>query len=373
MKSLMFRFDDLDSELPAIQFDNGDWYFSAQETCVYAELTNPGNSAFWVRTNVPSKWVQEIKLPGKKGRPSLYLSKPGFFWTVCQGKSEVALRFRDWVFEDLIPKIDRGEVAIVSSPQQALAIALPNTDAFTQAALQRRDQTLNRIWALEDAHDVIPYCLSGHKSKEHAVLNACSRSLIHGHDYWYSEEHKCWQMFQSSLEYLVAFARNRAEINLKAFGNTHVVLNMTRFLVNDEFPQPTNSFAPRVRMEASALMKAGLTLEWYPVSMRGLQHFSSVWDGSDRAVWSEFRQLCATLDTCRYARAVRAELHEGLYRGLEEREWLLKKHPLCRYLWTLESVNPPMMSPLSMRQFKLYGMNRYPRTLQQAKETPPFL
>lgn len=105
MELTNFEFPELNDVLPAIRLDDDSWYFSAKETCVFADLSSTTTAARWVRTNVPSKWIREIKTPGD-GRPGLYLSKAGFYWAVSQGKSETALKFRDLVFEVILPTID---------------------------------------------------------------------------------------------------------------------------------------------------------------------------------------------------------------------------------------------------------------------------
>lgn len=120
MEILNFSLRCIDAELPAIRFDDGTWYFSAQATCVLAELASANNAVGWVRRHVPSKWTQEIKIPGRDGRPGLYLTKPGFYYAICQGKSDIALKFRDEVFEVILPKIDAegGYIAPHATQQQ---------------------------------------------------------------------------------------------------------------------------------------------------------------------------------------------------------------------------------------------------------------
>jgi len=121
MKSALFFLNSVDAELPAVQFDDGTWYFSAQETCVFAGLAVRSNASKWVRSNIPSKWTQEIKISEGSGRPGLYLTKPGFLFAVCQGKTEVAIKLRDEVFEVILPKIDsEGGYIMPSATQQQL-------------------------------------------------------------------------------------------------------------------------------------------------------------------------------------------------------------------------------------------------------------
>jgi prophage antirepressor-like protein len=107
--------------LPAFQNNKGEWFFSAQDTCIHAEISSSKNAAAWVKNNIPSKWYLEIKIPGKEGRPSLYLSKPGFYFAVCQGKSLKAMSFRDWVFEDLLLKLESQGLYIPKQNDETLA------------------------------------------------------------------------------------------------------------------------------------------------------------------------------------------------------------------------------------------------------------
>lgn len=214
-------------------------------------------------------------------------------------------------------------------------------------SLQKRDADINRVYAMEEVHSIIPYALKGY-SKEHSVLNACSRILINGHDYWFDEG--VWYLTYVGLEYLIAFYRGCEEIDLLSFGNTHILLNMTRFVTSSDCPKPTNMFAPRVKMEKSALMRAGLVNKWYPINDTGLQHFTSVWNGKDYLVWNEFRQLCSSLDTGRYVRFVRhcnkprTFDNYNMFKSLNERNWFVHKHPDFSGLWTLKSVKPILES-----------------------------
>ena len=279
---------------------------------------------------------------GQAVRPSWYLYEPGFFQLCFEVKTDQTIKLQRFVFE-LLPKLFRGEAAIVSTPQQALSIALPNTDTLTQSALSKRDSNIDELWLMKDVYEILPYATGKDGTKEHAVLNACSRALIYGHDYWYSNDDLAWVLTYAGLEYLITFARPTNPINLEVFGNTHVVLNLIRFLSDDLFPQPTNHYAPRVTMETSALMKSGQTDRWYPLSEQGLTFFADVWSGQNFAVWHEFRQLCSTLDTDRYVRFVRTCNqvrkfdNRSIILTLNDRGWIIEKHPNYSQLWTLKT------------------------------------
>lgn len=124
MKLVNFNLKSVNEELPAILLDNGDWLFSGNETCIFGELASKKNAASWVKNNIPSKWVVELKVPGKDGRPGLYLTKPGFYYAICNGKSMQSMTFRDEVFEVILPQIDikGGYIAESATSEQVEAL-----------------------------------------------------------------------------------------------------------------------------------------------------------------------------------------------------------------------------------------------------------
>lgn len=115
MQLLNFPLDSIEENLPAILLDTGVWLFSAQETCIFGELATRVNASKWVRNNIPAKWIVELKTKEGGGRPGLYLTKPGFYFAICQGQSEMAIKFRDEVFENILPKIDASGGYIMPS------------------------------------------------------------------------------------------------------------------------------------------------------------------------------------------------------------------------------------------------------------------
>ena len=42
---------------------------------------------------------------GKPGRPSWWLREPGVYQMIFESKSDVAMRFQCWVFEEVLPKL----------------------------------------------------------------------------------------------------------------------------------------------------------------------------------------------------------------------------------------------------------------------------
>jgi prophage antirepressor-like protein len=121
MRLIKFSIESINEELPAIQLDSGGFVFSAQETCVFAQLSSRVNASKWVRNNIPSKWIIELKTSEGNGRPGLYLTKAGFYYAVSQGKSEIAIKFRDWVFEDLLLKLESQGYYIAQTDADTLA------------------------------------------------------------------------------------------------------------------------------------------------------------------------------------------------------------------------------------------------------------
>jgi prophage antirepressor-like protein len=151
MKLVTFELEAIAGSLPAIQFENGEWYFAAKAVCEFADVSNSANAANWVRSNVPGKWTKEIKMPGKAGRPALYLSRPGFYFAICQGSSEKAHQFRDEVFEVILPKIAADGGYIQSSISDAQAGRLQeNLDKANPQAAWIRDAA--RLEELESYH-----------------------------------------------------------------------------------------------------------------------------------------------------------------------------------------------------------------------------
>ena len=106
MKNQDFQLACVESSLPAVLLDNGEWLFHAPDVCIFADLVmRRDNASHWVRTNLPPKWFIEFKPSAKVGRPGLYLKLPGFLFALSQGVSEISLKFRDEVYESILPSI----------------------------------------------------------------------------------------------------------------------------------------------------------------------------------------------------------------------------------------------------------------------------
>jgi prophage antirepressor-like protein len=124
MKDLNFQLACVDAELPAIQLDKGKWLFHAHLTCEFADLATNDHAARWIGDNVPPKWKLEFKRADQKGRPAMYLLLPGFLYVLTMGNSEIALKFRDEVFENILPAIveNGGYISDSATPEQLEAL-----------------------------------------------------------------------------------------------------------------------------------------------------------------------------------------------------------------------------------------------------------
>lgn len=104
MEQRVFEFDRL--KLEAVERMNGDWIFQASAVLLGCELISKSNNcADWLANHVPPKWYLEFKIPGKKGRPSLYLTESGLYFVVSQSKTDLGYWLRDKIFEEVLPSI----------------------------------------------------------------------------------------------------------------------------------------------------------------------------------------------------------------------------------------------------------------------------
>jgi hypothetical protein len=129
MKDINFQLTCIQAELPAIQLDNGTWLFHAHVTCEFTDVASKTHESRWIGENIPPKWVQEFRRFDQVGRPALYLLLPGFLYTLSQGNSEVALKFRNEIYEEILPSIinNGGYVSPNATPEQ-LAIMQSQID-----------------------------------------------------------------------------------------------------------------------------------------------------------------------------------------------------------------------------------------------------
>jgi prophage antirepressor-like protein len=105
MKDINFQLECVNAELPAVLLDNGTWLFHAHKVCEFADVTTKTNENRWVKENIPLKWTEEFRRFDQVGRPATYLKLPGFLYTLTVGNSEIALDFRNEVYENILPSI----------------------------------------------------------------------------------------------------------------------------------------------------------------------------------------------------------------------------------------------------------------------------
>lgn len=129
MRDINFQLTCVQAELPAIKLDNGTWLFHAHLTCEFADVARKEHAARWIGDNIPPKWTQEFKRFDQVGRPALYLLLPGFLYTLSQGNSEVALKFRNEVYEEMLPSIiENGGYISPDATTEQLAVMQSQID-----------------------------------------------------------------------------------------------------------------------------------------------------------------------------------------------------------------------------------------------------
>ncbi len=97
----LFRHSELGMLTVYVDKDSNE-YFKAHDVCIALRLSNPSSQ---VRRNVRDKWVFEFNDGHSNSRKALYVSEPGLYALIFRAKTEQALSFQDWVFEEVLPKL----------------------------------------------------------------------------------------------------------------------------------------------------------------------------------------------------------------------------------------------------------------------------
>lgn len=111
-------------------------YFRAVDVCANLRHSNPNQA---LQRHVNEEYIIKINDGTNRGGLTNYLSEPGLYQLIFASRTDWAKRFQKWVFEEVLPKLRRGEAAIVSTPQQAITIATPNTSISDRAHFLYRD------------------------------------------------------------------------------------------------------------------------------------------------------------------------------------------------------------------------------------------
>jgi anti-repressor protein len=94
-----------------------DW-FRGSEVCQVLKIANPAT----VIKREASKYWKEIQVG--VGRPALYVSEPGLYSLIFASKQPIAEKFKEWVFEEVLPKLraDGGYIMPNATSEQIRAL-----------------------------------------------------------------------------------------------------------------------------------------------------------------------------------------------------------------------------------------------------------
>jgi prophage antirepressor-like protein len=83
--------------------ESGEKYFKANDVCIALRLSNASQQ---VSRHVKEKWTRLIDDGVSKSGKALYVSKPGLYALIFRSQTPQADAFQDWVFEEVLPKLD---------------------------------------------------------------------------------------------------------------------------------------------------------------------------------------------------------------------------------------------------------------------------
>lgn len=132
--------------LTTLTDDNGKEYFKAHDVCISLRLTNPSSQ---VSRNVQVDWVFEFDDGHSKSGKALYISEPGLYSLIFRSKTEQALVFQRWVFEEVLPKLraSGGYIMPTATSEQLEALQLEVTTLQeSNLILQDTNKMRQKVW-----------------------------------------------------------------------------------------------------------------------------------------------------------------------------------------------------------------------------------
>lgn len=155
MRILKFDINCIGESLPAVLLNNGDWIFNSGEVCVFAGIVSrKADASRWIKDNLPQKWWLEFK-PEGVGRPGIYLTLSGFLYAISMGKSEIALGFRDEVYDNILPNVilKGGYISdkLTSEQIQALRQELDQRDAY----IDHQEKTIDYLVDCKHVKEIV--------------------------------------------------------------------------------------------------------------------------------------------------------------------------------------------------------------------------
>jgi prophage antirepressor-like protein len=131
-------------------------WIHAARACIILGMKNP---TLAVQRHVSPNHRRQISVG--VGMPAWYVTEPGFYQLVFKSKTDIAEKFRDWVFEEVLPAIrkDGGYISPSATKEQLEALQ-KQVDIYSRAFWNMAHaQTSNRT--VEKEIDKVRFLLPG--------------------------------------------------------------------------------------------------------------------------------------------------------------------------------------------------------------------
>ncbi|MGL5925510.1 BRO-N domain-containing protein [Chroococcidiopsis sp.] len=123
-------FDFGDNEVEIIFDETETAWFRGTHVCRILEFSNPTEA---IKLHAID-YAREFTI--SEGRSAYFVTEPGLYALIFRSKSIAAKKFQKWVFEDVLPKLRRGEVSLTS--------VVPTTEQLNSALAQTKTEVTNK-------------------------------------------------------------------------------------------------------------------------------------------------------------------------------------------------------------------------------------
>lgn len=163
--------------------DKGDLSFCLKDACDACDLTSPHKSAAQIREEFGCPELNSAHLLDALGRDQEYtmITEPQLYFLMMRGRSETAKRFRQWVYNELIPTLRKHgsyQVRTVEpSPAPALATdatlpAVPSADQdgnYQVSYIQVMGEIGDHYGMTQQGRDLLAWCIDRAKAQGYAI------------------------------------------------------------------------------------------------------------------------------------------------------------------------------------------------------------
>ena len=139
--------------------DKGDLSFCLKDACDACDLTSPHKSAAQIREEFGCPELNSAHLLDALGRDQEYtmITEPQLYFLMMRGRSETAKRFRQWVYNELIPTLRKHGSYQVRTVEPSPAPALAT------------DATLPAVPSADQDRDLLAWCIDRAKAQGYAI------------------------------------------------------------------------------------------------------------------------------------------------------------------------------------------------------------